>query len=170
MYICQVLKFVICCRAYQILSRRGARCVAGVWPASASGAAAAAVISVSGQQHWSRCRFAEGAPHRDVPGTPLCRRDVTEACCVAHNGDAGHSTGTTLHSGCSGSEGGRRSRKQRGRSRSSVSLSDHAAWATLGRPRRPRRPGLREQDRDRPSGRETETDAGTGECDRVTIF
>ena len=51
---------------------------------------------------------AVGAPHRDVPGTALCRNDHPALRRAWHNADAGHSTGSAPHSGCSGSDGGRR--------------------------------------------------------------
>ena len=56
----------------------------------------------------------------------------------------GHSTGRTLITGFPSSEGGRRSREQRGRHPSNQPPNDHAARATLGRHRWPRRPCLRE--------------------------
>jgi len=62
---------------------------------------------------------------------------------ASHNCATGHSTGSAIRVGCSGSEGGRR------RASSVVtdfpaSSNDHAARATLGRQGRPRRPGYRE--------------------------
>jgi hypothetical protein len=51
---------------------------------------------------------AAGVPHRDVPGTALCRRDSPAPRRASHNADAGHSTGSARHCGCSGSVGGRR--------------------------------------------------------------
>ena len=51
---------------------------------------------------------ATGAPHRDVPGTAMCQNDHPALRRASHNADAGHSTGTAPHSGCSGSDGGRR--------------------------------------------------------------
>ncbi len=51
---------------------------------------------------------AVGAPHRDVPGTALCRNDHPALRRASHNADAGHSTGRAPHSGCSGSDRGRR--------------------------------------------------------------
>jgi hypothetical protein len=51
---------------------------------------------------------AVGAPHRDVPGTALCRNDHPALRRASHNADAGHSTGSAPHYGCSGSDGGRR--------------------------------------------------------------
>jgi hypothetical protein len=46
--------------------------------------------------------------HRDVPGTLLCRKDAAAPRCAAHNGAAGHSTGTTSRAGSPSSEAGRR--------------------------------------------------------------
>ena len=37
---------------------------------------------------------AVGAPHRDVPGTALCRNDHPALRRASHNADAGHSTGS----------------------------------------------------------------------------
>jgi hypothetical protein len=42
---------------------------------------------------------AAGAPHRDVPGTALCRRDSPALRRASHNADAGHSTGSAPHCG-----------------------------------------------------------------------
>lgn len=53
-------------------------------------------------------RAATDAPHRDVPGTPLCRRDSPELRRASHNADAGHSTGSALYCCCSGWDRGRR--------------------------------------------------------------
>ena len=79
-----------------------------------------------------------------MPGTALCRYDLPAAQRTAHNADAGQPTGTAIRYICSGSEGGRRSREQRGRRPSNLPPRDLAARATLGRQRRPRRPELRE--------------------------
>ena len=49
-----------------------------------------------------------------VPGTQLCRNDHPATRCVSHNYATGHSTGRAFRYGSSGSEGGRRSREQRG--------------------------------------------------------
>ena len=51
---------------------------------------------------------AMGAPRRDVPGTALCRNGYPLLRRASHNADAGHSAGSAPHSGCSGSDGGRR--------------------------------------------------------------
>ena len=40
---------------------------------------------------------AVGAPHRDVPGTALCRNDHPAPRRASHNADAGHSTGSAPH-------------------------------------------------------------------------
>jgi len=39
-----------------------------------------------------------------VPGTALCRGDHPALRRATHNADAGHSTGSAPHSGCSGSD------------------------------------------------------------------
>ena len=51
---------------------------------------------------------AVGALHRDVSGTALCRNEHPALRRASHNAAAGHSTGSAQHSGCPGSEGGRR--------------------------------------------------------------
>jgi len=48
------------------------------------------------------------SPLRDVRGTLLCRNNQPAPQHVAHNGDAGHSTGTALKEPCPGSVAGRR--------------------------------------------------------------
>ena len=50
---------------------------------------------------------AERTPHRDVPGTQLCRNDPPAPRRAAHNYATWHSTGRALITGCSGSERGR---------------------------------------------------------------
>ena len=86
---------------------------------------------------------AEKAPHRDVPGTLLCRNDHPATRRAAHNSAAGHSAGSAIRFGSSGSEGGCR-RASSVVTHFPVSSNDHAARATLGRQGRPRRPGLKE--------------------------
>jgi hypothetical protein len=100
--------------------------------------------TVSGAVAGAAPGHVDTTPHRDVPGTPLCPKHPPAVRRVPHNGATGHSTGSAMRFGCPGSEGGRRSREQRGHRRLRLPPHDHAARATLGRPGRPRRPGLRE--------------------------
>jgi len=88
----------------------------------------------------SRLKHARKILHRGVPGTALCRYDLPAAQRTAHNADAGQPTGTAIRCICSRSEGGRRSREQRGRQPSNFPPRDLADRATLGRQGRPRRP------------------------------
>jgi len=92
---------------------------------------------------------AGNTPHRDVPGTRLCRFDLPAPRHIPHNCATGHSTGRAIRCISSGSDGGRR-RTSSVVTTFPASSNDHAARATLGRRRRPRRPGVRvSRDRDR---------------------
>jgi hypothetical protein len=50
----------------------------------------------------------KGARHRDVPGTQLCPNDHPALRRAPHNCATGHSTGSAIRYGCSGSDGGHR--------------------------------------------------------------
>ena len=82
--------------------------------------------------------------HRGVPGLTLCRQRPAGCPSPPHNVIPGNPRGRAFRCGCPGSKGGRR------RPISVVAAlprrppRDHADRATLGRRRRTRRPGLRE--------------------------